>query len=198
MFPKKLNNYIIPGALPFVNKWCEGYAVHLIIKNARETKLGDYSFAKGRHQITLNYGLDAELSFHILTHEIAHMHARVEFGTGIKPHGIEWKNCFSSLIYETIHLFQPEFQKILKDFAINPRAGYYAYAPMVNYFQQKENPDKLVLQNLKFGDIFKSGNNVFKKGNKRKIRYICTEVKTGKKYSIHPLAPVEKVIKIQK
>ena len=197
MFPEKLNKYLIPGALEFVNEWCAGYAVHLEIKNARETKLGDYRKMHGRHHITLNYGLDSELSFHILTHEIAHMHARVKYGNSIQPHGKEWKRIFAGLILQTLHLYEPEFQLILKDFARNPRAGYYAYQPLVNYFQMKENPERVSLKDLPEGAVFKSGRKIFKKGNKRKIRYICTDLKTGKKYSVHPLAPVDQVIKIQ-
>lgn len=198
MFTENLNKYLIPGALPYINQWCKGYAVHLIIKNARETKLGDYRKLKDKHQITLNYGLDPELSFHILTHEIAHMHAREKFGRSIQPHGKEWKRIFSEMIHETLHLFKPEFQKILIDFAQNPRAGFYAYPPLVHYFQLKENPDKISLKDLPYGSEFRSGKKYFKKGEKRKIRYICTDLKTGKKYSVHPLAPVDELIKTQK
>ncbi|MDO5655009.1 MAG: transcription elongation protein SprT [Flavobacteriaceae bacterium] len=197
MFTEELNKYLIPGALHFVNKWCKGYGVDLIIKNARQTKLGDYRKAGNRHQITLNYGLDKELSFHILTHEIAHMHARVKYGPNIKPHGIEWKITFSDLIYESLHLFKDEFQLILKDFAPNPRAGYYSYPPIAEYFQRKENPDRIVVKDMAFGSIFRSGNKIFKKVSQNKIRYICIEINTGRRFTVHPLAPVDEIIKNQ-
>ena len=194
MFTEELNKYLIPGALDFINKWCKDYPITLIIKDARITKLGDYRKDGNRHKITLNYGLDKELSFHILTHEIAHMHVREKYGRSIKPHGIEWKNAFTTLILESLHLFEPKLQQILFEFAKNPRAGFYSYAPLTQYFQLKENPEKLFLKDLPKDAVFKSSGRIFKKGNKRKIRYICTDLSTGKKYSIHPLAPIDGVI----
>lgn len=195
MFTEKLNEYLIPGALELVNKWCKGYPVLLVVKNARETKLGDYQKLKDKHKITLNSGLDKALSFHILTHEIAHMHAREKYGRYIKPHGDEWKFVFAGLIVESLHLFEPELQKILKDFAVNPRAGFYAYQPLVEYFQIKENPEKIYLKDLEPGTVFKSGKRCYEKGKKSKIRYICRDINTGKKYSVHPLAPVDEIVK---
>lgn len=194
MFKESLNKYLIPGALDFVNLWCENYAVDLIIKNARHTKLGDYRRINQRHQITLNRGLDKALSFHILTHEIAHMHAIKKYGKYIKPHGNEWKLTFSKLILQSIHLFEPELQEILKDFAKNPRAGYYSYRPLAAYFQKNENSEIILLQDLKEGSIFRIKNNIYQKGKKRKIRYICKNMSNGKFYSVHPLAPVNEII----
>ena len=194
MFTEKLNPYLIPGALEYINLWCEGYPVRLVIKNARTTKLGDYIKLDGKHQITLNHGLDKALSFHILTHEIAHMHAREMYGRNIKPHGPEWKSIFSNLILQTIHLFEPELQSILKEFAKNPRAGYYSYRPLAAYFQKKENAEVVHLQDLAIGTIFRIKDKIYKKGQKRKIRYLCKNLATGKQYSVHPLAPINEII----
>lgn len=194
MFSEKLDEYIIPGGRTFINKWCEGYPVHLKIKNARNTKLGDYRRMRNGHQITLNYGMHKELSFLTLTHEIAHMHAFVKFGRNIKPHGYEWKKTFSELILESLFIYSEDLQPILIDFARNPRAGFYAYAPLVAYFQTDEEKKTPQLQDLPHQATFRIKNKIFKKGNKRKIRYLCTEIATGRKYTIHPLAQIDEII----
>lgn len=168
----------------------------LKIKNARDTKLGDYKKSQGTHQITLNYGMHKELSFLTLTHEIAHMHAFQKYGSKIKPHGQEWKHVFTGLILESVDLYSKDFQPILLDFAKNPRAGFYSYQPIVEYFHLVENEEVILLKNIAVGVKFRLKNKIFKKGDKRKIRYICTELKTGKKYTIHPLAPVDEIIEI--
>lgn len=194
MFTNKLNQYLIPGALDYINQWCDGYSVDLIIKNARATKLGDYKRINNRHQITLNHGLDKALSFHILTHEIAHMHAREKYNRRIKPHGNEWKTIFSELIIETLHLFESDLQPILKDFAKNPRAGYYSYRPLATYFHKKENENLILLQDLNQGAIFRIKDKIYQKGEKRKIRYLCKNLASGKQYAVHPLAPINEII----
>lgn len=194
MFSEKLNQYLIPGGLAFINKWCKGYAVQLKIKNARNTKLGDYRKLKDAHQITLNYGMHKELSFLTLTHEIAHMHVHEKFGNHVKPHGKVWKHTFSNLILESLNLYSAELQPILIEFAKNPRAGFYAYQPLTAYFHSNNNSIVTVLKDLPADTIFRMKNKIFKKGKKRKIRYLCTEVATGKKYSVHPLAPIDEII----
>lgn len=196
MFSEELNKYIVSGGLVYINKWCKGYSVQLKIKNERNTKLGDYKRLKNKHQITLNYGLHKELSFLTLTHEIAHMHTVEKYGRHIKPHGIEWKNTFSGLIIDSLQLYSKNLQPILIDFAKNPRAGYYAYSPLINYFQTHNQKKSTQLQDLPTDTVFRIKNKVFKKGKKRKIRYLCTEIATGKKYTIHPLAPIDEIIEV--
>lgn len=194
MFNDSLNSYLIPGALDYINLWCKDFAVDLVIKNARDTKLGDYRRLNNRHQITLNHGLDKALSFHILTHEIAHMHAVEKYGRNIKPHGDEWKYTFSRLILQSIHLFEPDLRVILNEFAKNPRAGYYSFQPLAAYFQKTEDAKTIVVQDLNEGTVFRIKDKIYKKGKKRKIRYLCKNLSNGKLYSVHPLAPVNEII----
>ena len=189
-----LKKYINQSAIYFIEKWTKDYHLLLKVKNERKTKLGDYKKLKNGHQITINNEPNEDLFFMVLTHEIAHMHAFHQYGFRIKPHGKEWKFVFGKLLKESVKAYKEDFQKIILSFAENPRANYYAYTPIVNYFNNSKEINKILLSDLKENAIFSIGNKIFKKGNKRKIRYICTELSTGKKYSIHGLAPIDKVI----
>lgn len=195
MFHKKLDQYLLPDSREYLNKWCKGYKINILIKNARESKLGDYKkLNKDTHQITLNVGMTRELTFFTLTHEIAHLHAREKFGNRIKPHGKEWKYCFTQLILDSVHLYPNEIQPLLLHFAKNPRASFYASKELASYFISEGDKEQLLLKDLPTGAVFRIKEKIFKKGNIRKIRYLCTEISSSKKYTIHMLAPVDEVI----
>ena len=189
-----LNKYINSSAVCFVEKWIKDYPLLIKVKNNRKTKLGDYKKLKNGHQITINNEPNKDLFFMVLTHEIAHMHAFHKYGFRIKPHGQEWKQTFGQLLQESVTAYKEDLQKIILDFSINPKANYYTYTPIVNYFNIDKKADKILLHDLKENTIFSMGGKIFKKGNKRKIRYLCTELSTGKKYAVHGLATVDKII----
>ncbi|MXV37379.1 transcription elongation protein SprT [Flavobacteriaceae bacterium Ap0902] len=195
MFDEKLQSYLLPEAHIYLNKWCKGYRIKLLIKNARESKLGDYrKLDHDTHQITLNTGMSPALTFFTLTHEIAHMHARDKFGNGIKPHGREWKFSFAQLILETLHLYPKEIQPLLLKFSRNPKASFYASKDLASYFISKEEKEQLLLKDIPEGAKFRIKEKIFKKGNIRKIRYLCTEIYSGRKFTIHMLAPIDELI----
>lgn len=186
-----LSDYLPIGARQWVEKWCENYPVIIKVKPARKRKLGDYRKEKTHHQISVNNDLHPDLLFLTLTHEIAHLISFAHYGNEIKPHGKEWKFIFSELIKESIQVYPKPLQVILANFAKNPKANFYAYAPLVNYFHHEDNPDTIFLQDLKEGSYFFLEDKKFIKGKKRKIKYICTEQISGKSYVIHGLAPVK-------
>ncbi|MGI9525875.1 MAG: SprT-like domain-containing protein [Weeksellaceae bacterium] len=195
MFNAELQKYLIPGSRDYLNQWCKGYKIKIVIKNARESKLGDYrKLAHNTHQITLNIGMSPELTFFTLTHEIAHLHAREKYGNTIKPHGNEWKFCFGHLIRESAHLYPISMQPLLLNFSNNPRASFYASKELATYFLKEENKEQLLLRDIPSGSVFRIKEKIFKKGNIRKIRYLCTEISSSKRYTIHMLAPVDEVI----
>lgn len=194
MFNEKLDTYLIPGARTFVNRWCKDIPLQIAFTPPRKTVLGNYSKKGNVHRVTVNNNLDKELAFHILTHEMAHMLARIAYGRRIQPHGKEWKSIFAKMILETLHLYDPKFQQILHAFAQNPRAGYYSYPPMVAYFQAKSPQQERLIQDLAEGTIFKVKDKIYKKGRKIKIRYLCTNLDTGRAYAFHPMAPIKEII----
>ena len=193
MIPQEITAHLPKNADQFLVQWIKDYPVEIYLKRARKTKLGDYQQRHGKHYISVNQGLDIYLTFFILTHEIAHLHAREKFGRKIQPHGKEWKNVFADLIYQTLHIYPAELQHILKKFAQNPRANFYAYAPLVKYFHHSEEKRAILLKDVPMGQKFRLRNKIYRKGQLRKIRYLCKELSTGKMYTIHSLAPIEEI-----
>lgn len=188
-----LQNYLSTDKLLFIKKWIKDYPLLLKVKYNRKTKLGDYRRLPNGHQITINHNLPEDLFFLTLTHEIAHMHAFAKYGYRIKPHGKEWKYTFSQLIRASYTVYNPTAQGLILDFSNNPKAGFFSSPALAYYFKKLENVDITHLMDLKADQLFILKNKTFKKGKKRKIKYICTEIKTGLPYLIHGLAEVKKV-----
>lgn len=186
-----LEAYLPLNSLQFVQKWTDNKALQLLVKWERKSILGNYSRKANYHQITINYNLPKELFFLTLTHEIAHMHVREKFGKRAKPHGTEWKKIFAEMIFESIDVYDTKFQPILNNYAQNPKANFFSFSPFVEYFFEDLHPNKLALNSLPKEKNFVYNNRVFKKVEKRKLKYLCQEVKTGKAYLFHPLSPVD-------
>lgn len=196
----KLIPHISLEAVSFIEKWLSPYYFYLIIKNPRETKLGDYRFPKkgDPHKITINAGMPKSLCFLTLTHEIAHLISFDLFGIRIQPHGKEWKKVFSELIRESITVYEAESQYYLLKYAKKPKASFYADKELSEYFIRLQNPKALLLKDLEFNKWFKINNKVFLKLEKIKTRYICMEKLTKKRYFITGNALIEEIIEDDK
>ncbi|MDO5509934.1 MAG: SprT-like domain-containing protein [Weeksellaceae bacterium] len=186
-----LLKYTPPGSLEFIEKWTENRKLKLIIKWERKNILGNYCYKRNYHQITLNNNLTKELFFLTLTHELAHMHVQESFKKKVKPHGPEWKNIFGELMMESIGVYSENLQPIIQDFAENPKANFFSYSPMVEYFFDDMYPNKLILKSLPEKSFFLYNQKLFQKGKMRKLKYLCQEVSTGREYLFHVLAPID-------
>jgi len=166
------------------------------VKNERKTKHGDYrQLPNGEHQITVNSNLNIYRFLITLIHEVAHYKAYENFGRFIKPHGKEWKQTFQHLILPFLHpeIFPMELLPLLAKHFKNPKASSDTDAQLALALKQfDESNDKTFVYEVPLGKAFKLYNDrVFKKGNKRRKRFECVEVKTGKLYLFNPNAEVE-------
>ncbi|MHA3047161.1 SprT-like domain-containing protein [Riemerella anatipestifer] len=190
MSKERLIDFLPLGAFSYVEKWCNGYSVFIKITKDRVSKLGDYKKLKNKgHQITINGGLEKPLFFFVLTHEIAHLVAFEKY-KNIAPHGKEWKQTFRELILESLEIYDVDFQKILLKFSKNPKASFNASRDLEMYFK-KENRDGVTLvEDLTERQIFIFRNTKFRMIEKKKKRYLCTHLDTGKQYLFSPFAEV--------
>lgn len=179
-----IENFIPKEAVPFIRKWIEGHYVIFKIKKQRTTKLGDYKKLKHGHQITINENLDPYLFFFVLTHEIAHLLAFNQY-SNILPHGKEWKNIFRQMILHSIDIYRdPILKNHLIHFSKNPKASFSANPELVKYFSCTSNA--LTISSLAIEDIFEYRNKKYKIEKLLRKRYLCTEIKSGKKYLFSP------------
>lgn len=173
--------------------------VHLKIVNERVTRHGDYRrLANGQHQITVNATLNKYRFLITLVHEIAHLVAFEKYGRNIKPHGLEWKLTFQTLMVPYIRpeIFPSGLLPLLARHFRNPKASSSTDANLsiaLKRFDEQQS-DKTYVFELPLGSVFRIYNGkLFRKGNKRTKRYECVEVGTGKVYLFQPNAEVERI-----
>lgn len=166
------------------------------VKQERKTKHGDYrQLSNGMHQITVNANLNAYRFLITLIHEVAHFEAFAKFGRFIKPHGKEWKLTFQHLMLPFLRpeIFPMEVLPLLAKHFKNPKASSDTDTQLALALKKfDEDDDKTYVFEVSLGKTFKLYNGrVFKKGNTRRKRIECVEVKTGKLYLFNPNAEVE-------
>ncbi|MBC2846529.1 SprT-like domain-containing protein [Winogradskyella flava] len=166
------------------------------VKSERKTKHGDYrALPNGKHQITVNSNLNKYRFLITLIHEIAHFEAYKNYGRSIKPHGKEWKMTFQHLMLPFIRpeVFPMELLPLLAKHFKNPKASSDTDTQLALALKRFDEPnDKTYVFEVPLGHNFMLYNGrVFKKGDKRRKRIECIEVKTGRLYLFNPNAEVE-------
>jgi hypothetical protein len=193
---KVLKQYIPENAIPKVLELLDYDHLVVKVKNERKTRHGDYKrLPNGKHQITVNSNLNSYRFLITLVHEIAHFEAYKEFGRFIKPHGIEWKRTFQRLMLPFLNpeIFSNDLLPLLANHFKNPKASSDTDASLALALKQfDEINDKTYVFEIPLGQSFKLYNGkVFLKGAKRRKRFECVEVKSGKLYLFNPNAEVE-------
>ncbi|TVZ26951.1 SprT-like family protein [Gillisia sp. Hel_I_86] len=191
-----LEKYLPSHAVSPIFNLIEEHNIHLKIVNERVTRHGDYRRKpNGGHQITINANLNRFRFLITLVHEIAHLLAFERFGSAIKPHGREWKFTFQQMMLPFIRpeIFPIQLLPLIAKHFKNPKASSDTDAQLSVALKSfdPEN-DKNYIFELPLGGVFRIYNGkVFKKGAKRRKRYECVEMDTGKIYLFQPNAEVE-------
>lgn len=192
-----IHHYIPKQAIDLVEELLIKYPFFLIIKNNRKTKHGDFRLLKnGAYQITINNDLNNYRFLITLIHEIAHLKTYVENKhkiQQIKPHGMEWKRNFQKLMlpFLTPAIFPETILGVLANYLRNPKASTDSDVHLSLVLKREDAPnDNTYIFQIPSNRKFKYNNRIFVKGNLRRTRYECTEIKTKKKYLFHHNAEV--------
>ncbi len=198
---EELNAFLPPNCFELVTAYLKQYKVHLTITRARESVLGDYRSREYQknHRISVNGNLNKYAFLITLLHELAHLLTYEQYKNKVLSHGKEWKKSFGILLHEFItkKLFPANVEKVLLKTLHNPAASSCADASLLRVLKEydKVGLRKLFVEELPPGAFFSiKGERVFKKGEKRRTRYICVEMATGKEYLF---SGVYEVIKVQ-
>ena len=194
--PESISDFIPKNAAFLVESLLSKDNLVVKVKSERKTKHGDYrQLPNGLHQITVNSNLNQYRFLITLIHEIAHFEAFQKYGRLIKPHGKEWKMPFQHLMLPFLRpeIFPVELLPLLARHFKNPKATSDTDEQLALALKQfDEDLDKTYVFQLSSGQKFKLYNGrVFIKGEKRRKRIECVEVKTGKLYLFNPNAEVE-------
>lgn len=189
-----LEKFLPHNTLPFLQKWFGEYPCHLKITKNRNSKLGDYrKLPDQSFQITVNGTLEPQLFFFVLTHELAHLIAFEKFGKRISPHGKEWKDTFREMLLESISVYQEDLKPIILKFSKSPKANFMASPELVKYFHRDTENGLVFIENLQVGDKFDYKNEIFLIEETTKKRYLCRNIKNGKRYYFRSLAQVKQL-----
>lgn len=195
MKSKHFEPYLPEGALTFIKQWVKEENLTIKIRNTRKTKLGDYKFIRelNVHQITVNQDISPEAFFFVLTHEIAHLLVRTNFPSRVKSHGDEWKFTFGKLLLESVEIYSEEMRPVILRHAYRPKASLSADKILMNNLFQIEQDETKRIENLSENQKFRIGKRIFERGEKRKIRYLCKEIQTGKLYTVSGSAIADEI-----
>lgn len=170
--------------------------LQIIVKRARKTRHGDYRKLKnGGHQITVNASLNPWRFLVTLIHEIAHYHAYKFYGNNIQPHGLEWKQMFQKIMLPFLRpdVFPNTILPHLAKYIKNPKATTDSDVHLSLALKLLDPPNnKIYVFDVKPGSIFIASNGkMYKKGKKRRTRYECISIDSGRIYAFNPNAEVE-------
>ena len=185
----QLKSYLPPGSFEDVLHYLQHYKVHLTITRQRQSIMGDYrhAIADKTHRISVNGNLNQYAFLITLLHELAHLFTYEQFGHRVQSHGREWKNEFSKILARFLlkKIFPTDIEKALLSTLQNPAAsscGDEKLLRVLHHYDEKKEGIRLVEQ-IPEGALFViRGGRIFKRGEKIRKRYKCTEVKTGKMY----------------
>jgi hypothetical protein len=193
-----LSAFLPEGSFDDVVKYIHHYKVHLSVTKQRSTVLGDYRNAvHGKnHRISVNGNLNKYSFLITLIHELAHLLTFEKYGHKVNAHGKEWKQLYSEmlLVFAQKDIFPPDILKALQKSFHNPAASSCAEEGLTrvlkNYDAKKEGV--ILIEDLRPAALFiTKDKRVFKKGEKLRKRFRCTEVKTGLVYLFSPVYEVK-------
>lgn len=191
-----LKRHLPPNAVDYCFNLWERNNFVFKVKHPRRSKLGDYRFIPGSgiHYITVNNDLNPYAFLVTYLHEVAHLVTFRTHGRKAQPHGVQWKRNFRDLTFPllTPAVFPENIMPYISRYITNPAASSCSDPALMTALREYDNTSLPLLKELKTGDEFNLHTRVFQKGELKRTRYVCKEVKTGKSYLISGHALVKK------
>lgn len=192
--------YLPDGYADMVTELLLKHPVKFVVSKPRSTKLGDYRPPFGttkHHQISVN-GNSNKYQFLVTTlHEFAHLETFVRYGNRVRPHGEEWKKSFRELLWPAIELgkLPKDIEVGLMNSVTNLKAATCSDVNLSRILRNydEKTTDEVVLESLLKNSTFVLQGRTFVKGEKRRTRFLCTEVASQRQFVINSLALVKAV-----
>ena len=132
-----------------------------------------------------------------LIHEISHYFTFKNYGIYIKPHGVEWKNTFRSLLLPVINsdVFPNDVLKTLAAYTKNPKASTDTDLNLYLTLNKYNTNQSEYVSSLSSGTVFKASNDrTYIMIKKLRKRYECMDVLTKKLYLFSPNVKIKEII----
>jgi predicted SprT family Zn-dependent metalloprotease len=194
----QLNSFLPPNTYHAVEEYLRVYKIHLTVTQHRKSILGDYRHRTHfyNHRISINGSLNKYSFLITLLHEIAHLLTFEKYSNKVLAHGTEWKTLYASLLKQFMgnKIFPVDIERELLTSLKNPAASSCAEDDLVRVLRKYDmntNGFKLV-EEIPLHSLFRlDDGKIFKKGEKQRKRFKCTEVRTGRIYLFSPVYEVE-------
>ncbi len=191
---QNLSKYLSDTSVDLVIELLDQHPCKLKIVNNRKTKHGDFrKLPTGEYQITINNDLNTYRFLLTMIHEIAHLVTHKKFGR-VKPHGLQWKQTFQHLMLPFLspEIYPPEILSLLANYLKNPKAATDSDVRLSFALKQFDaRNDKSFMFELPLESKFIYNKRIFVRGVKRRTRFGCIEIRTGKTYLFHQNAEVD-------
>jgi hypothetical protein len=182
--------FLPPDTFESVANYFQDHTIHLTLTRDRKSVLGDYRNPSRQapwHRITVNATLHPYSFLITLLHELAHMLVYIRFGHKVQPHGQEWKAQFREMLLPYIgkQFFPTDIEMALMGYLQNPKASTCTDANLYRALHRYGAGDsgKVLVESLKIGSEFRTDEGkVYRILEKRRTRYRCEELGTGKMY----------------
>ncbi|WP_345230295.1 sprT domain-containing protein [Olivibacter ginsenosidimutans] len=192
-----LEKYVPQPAAPIIAQWIHQAPCWFKISKGRTSKFGDYRspFKDKGHRISVNHNLNPYAFLITAVHEFAHLKTWNEYRAKVKPHGQEWKKNFKQLMkpFFELNIFPYDVQRAVVAYLDNPAASSCSDLTLFRTLQRYDKPKNghLRVEELPLGASFSLPNGrTFKKGEKIRTRFRCTDLNTGRIYLFSPVAEV--------
>lgn len=185
-----LEQFLPAGTFEQVMPYFKENTIHLTLTRERKSILGDYrrpTIEQPMHRISINATLNKYSFLITLLHELAHMFVFIQYKDKVAPHGMEWKSQFRKMLipYLGKQFFPADIEAALVSYLNNPKASTCTdtnlYKALYRYSHTKEG--MMLLEDLQINQHFSIENgNEYVVLEKRRTRFRCKEIKTGKMY----------------
>lgn len=198
---QELARFLPTGSFDYVVKYLYQYKVHLTVAKSRKSVLGDYRHAHqgNNHRISVNGNLNVYEFLITLLHELAHLLTFEQYQNRVEPHGREWKSIYRKLLIDFVGfgVFPPEIVTALQKSILSPAAtanGETELLMVLRKYNTTKKEGVCLIADLPEGALFRLSNGkIFRKGELRRKRYTCVELKTGLMYTVSAITEVRQL-----
>ena len=196
-----LSKYLPSGAVEPCTDWLIRYRVKLKITRSRASRYGDYTSPTSHsgHIITINHNLNKYFFLLTLIHELAHLLCHEKYSRAVSPHGTEWKNEFIHLLDPVTgrKFFPPDLVHAIGRYMNNPSASSCTDINLMRAlkkYDEGEKKNSYHLEDLPEHSIFclsdEKKKRYYRKGEKVRKRFRCTQIDSRSEYLVSPVAEV--------
>lgn len=191
-----LEAHIPPPALPYCFQLWNQHPFEFRLRKKRISKVGDFTCRHGRKpRITINQDSHPLLFLMTYVHEVAHLVVHEQYGWKAEAQGTEWKRTFQDLMSPlmTEEVFPKNLLAILRKHMKDPMASSFSDSQLTAALREQDERQKSVtlLSQIPEGSIFGLHGRWFRKGQLRRTRVLCHELKSRRNYLVPADAPID-------